>query len=194
MIAAEQSPLETPQVHDFLTVIDDLRPDSAQELTYDETNGGEGDAHQVDVGLLWEVDADDLRAGESVRICLCNEPGRYNLGAVLRTEHGIEALPLAFIELKTEQEGASFSSMAYILEDGEVTALLDTRLLGEAALSEDSQDCYEFAAQLGFGDHWTRAMFAAENDGPNTTSQLVGLNDTQKTELYSFLNSVANRV
>lgn len=194
MFAAERSPHEAPQARDILSVIDELLPETAAELAYDEPQNGE-EVRQIDVGRIWQVTPEDLRPGESVQICLCNEDGRYNLGAVLNKEHGIEALPLAFIELKSEQKTTSFTSMVYVLENGGLMALIDTYMVSEDALSEESEDCYDFAEQLGFGEQWTRAMFRSAEDGSESRmSELVTLNDEQKTRLHTFLNSLADRV
>lgn len=193
MFAAEHSPHEPPQARDLLAVITDMVPEAAEELAYDEP--ANDDIRQLDVGLIWDVDRKQLRAGESARICLCNEEGRYNLGALLQKQHGIEVLPLAFVELKSEQPGASFTSMMYVLENNEVKALLDTSIEDEDILSEDSEDCFDFAERLGFGAQWTKAMFRAAEDGDDTrTSQLVDLSDEQKVRFHTFLNSLADRV
>lgn len=195
MFAAERSPQETPQARDILALVDDMVPEGAEELAYDEPENGDDSVRRIDVGLMWNVDPDQLRDGESVRICICNEEGRYNLGALLNKQHGVEALPLSFIELKREKKGASFSSMVYVLENGDITALVDTYIDGDDALSEESEDCYDFADQLGFGALWTRALYrSAEETEAARTSEFLALDDEQKRSLHTFLNSLADRV
>lgn len=194
MTTAENYPTQPPQGRDVLQLLDEMVPDRTELLAYDEIDDTAEEILQFGVGRMWNIDPELLRPDESVRIGVCHEEGRYRLGELLKRTYGIDALPMAFIEFKIDKEGASFSSSAYVLESGEIAAQLDTAIDEEDVLSEDSEACFEFADQLGFGRQWTKALYGAEVAGTNVTSELVTLDEAQTTKLYHFLNTLADRV
>lgn len=194
MTTAERYPTQPPEGRDVLQILDDMVPEQAERLAYDEINDADDEMLQLEVGIMWNIDPELLRPDESVRIGVCHEDGRYRLGDLLKRTYDIDALPMAFIELKVDKEGASFSSSAYVLESGDIVAQVDTSIEEEDVLSEDSEDCFEFAEQLGFGRQWTKALYGADSAGTNVTSELMTLDEAQTSKLYHFLNTLADRV
>lgn len=201
MTTPEFEPNSKTEFQDLLELVHQIMPSEAERLAYDDDTvdtavepDDETEIAGVEVGNIWDVDPGLLREGESVSVCVCSEQGRYHLGALLRAEHNIEPLPVAFIELKVEREAASFSAMAYLLESGAVAALVDTAMDEDAVLSEESEDCFDFANQLGLGSQWAKAMFQVVNPGMNTTSEVIDLDGNQIEKLYGFLNPLENRV
>lgn len=195
MYKPESAPPNKPEFKNLLSLVHQLMPEDAKLLAYDEDQGGTSEeVRAAAVGLIWEIDNSNLQDGESAKLCVCDEDGRYRLGALLNKVHGIETLPLAFIELSIVRPDASFSSMSYILESGEVRALVDTSIIDDTVLLDDSEDCFDFADNLGLGGEWTKAMFQAIQPGRNTISEVIKLNPHQIERLYSFLNPEDNRV
>lgn len=195
MSSHEYEPIHKPEFQDLWGLVHELVPTEAELLAYDEEDGGTPEeAAAAEVGRIWNIDQSNLREGESVTLCVCNEEGRHRLGALLKAEYGMEDLPVGFIEISIKRPEASFSSMVYLMETGVVMAAIDTSVVDDAVLLDDSEDCYDFADSLGLGSQWAKAMFQAVDPGVNTTNEAVDLNSYQIEQVYSFLNPLENRV
>lgn len=202
MQSYERNPADRAMFHDLVSLVYEIRPnDEAEHLDLYETAGDlfsredeEVAGEEFRVGYVWDETPDILRDGESIRLCICDEEGRYSLGALLRSEYGVDQLPIAFVEFLIEKPTASFATVAYLLESGEVAALIETAMNADEVLSEESEACFDFANQLGLGSYWAKAMFNAFNSGTNTTEEMVGLDSSQVEKLHGFLNHLKNRV
>jgi hypothetical protein len=82
---------------------------------------------------------------------------------------------------------------AIFLTDGEVAAGYAICSIDEGkALGQDSQQCFEFASELGLGGLWTEAMFDTQSNGDASdfSKKLFVLNEPSELTLGKSLQAI----
>lgn len=185
--------LDPPLFRGLNDVIHRVVSKEGEQLYWDNLAEGTDEAERLEIGVTRAFPESELEEGEMVRFAVYNETGRYAVQELLRDERDTSSVPLGHVELEKDSDVARFTAIVYIFEDATAAARLDCRLISDEVLSQESEDCFEFAESIGMGSEWTRFMFRSL-EGDYREEFFVELENGQARQLADFLNTLEDKV